>query len=174
MSNLKKYGKVEIIRAKGIIRLTNLTGAVVFSKPVPRESDYCIRTIVLCKQNLSELSNDDRLKILKLLKVEEDPKRVIWQDSNISVVKDPGPLGGYWYYLDKACFSFREDGVIIRRTINLANDKPTVKYIAGEKGIIDREQIRQAESDENYKTILFFVLLFGFILAVWIIGTIVR
>lgn len=170
MNNLKKYGKVEIIRAKGVTRFTNLTGAVVFSAPIPRESDYHVRTVVLCKHDLDELGDDDKNRLLKMLKIEDDPKRVIWWSSSVSVVKDPGPLGGFWYYLDKELFSFREDGILVRRSIDLASNKPTVKYVVGEKGIIDREQIRQTESDENFRTLLFFVLLFGFFFVLFVIG----
>ena len=168
IATFKKYGIVEVIRAKGCTRRTSITGKIVFSKydDFPAQT----KTIVLLEKGWSNLTPEDKVGLLRELGIEDYSEKVSWWSRTIGRVKAPRYPYEEWNWIDG--FTFLDSGIIIHRRIDFTANKQTLKIIKGPSGVIKRAQIDKENSDNYMEGVYFVLFILVFLFIVWLISQI--
>jgi RNA polymerase subunit RPABC4/transcription elongation factor Spt4 len=165
-SDLKKYGVVELIRANGCERRMSFTGKIVFSKyddfPTHR------KTIVLLSKGWSELTFEDKPRILRELGVIDYPEKVTWWSRTIGRVKAPKYPYEEWNWING--FTFLDSGVILHRKIDFSAKKPKLEILKGADGVIERSEIDKQNSDDHMEVVWVIIGFCAFLFIIWLIG----
>lgn len=160
---MKNYGRIWAIRACGIDRRLSLTGKVVFSGST--DIGTRTKTLIILPDIKSkyDLSDEDMDSILKIIGIEDDPRKVKWSTHPLITVKDPRSFSKeYWYYDLDTGFSFRDEDIYIQRSLDTSEQSPNLVIIKGQSTAITKADIEKDKSAEILGSLVGVIIVVAF------------